>query len=361
MKNLFILILVVAISACNSGKNKKGNNHSITDQMSKDNIKSKTTVILKVNAEEVECYGAHGKQNCLQIKELGVDEKWQNQYEGIEGFTFVPGFVYNLQVEKIELNEVPQDASSIVYKLIQVIKKEKPITDAMMSDYETLIVTKIENGRDGYMATLKNDKGSVFETTISIPNLEDNYVLLNVGDEVKIAGEYNNGRILAKKIKLIKEIVLDKLLILTVTKIENGKDGYTAILKNEAGSIYTCTISIPNLEDNYKELEVGDKVKIAGEYAESDPIQIFAKKIKVIERAALKNVPELTVTKVIGEKDGETIHLTDSKNKAYNMIVSVPNLGKDYVRLKVGDKVKVEGEYIDSFPTQIFAKKIHKL
>ena len=43
------------------------------------------------------------------------------------------------------------------------------------------------------------------------------------------------------------------------------------------------------------------------------------------------------------------------------MIVSIPNLGKDYVRLKVGDKVKVEGEYIDSFPTQIFAKKIHKL
>ncbi len=284
MKNLFILLLV-AFTACNSVKNKKENNHSITDEMNEDNIKSKIIVVLKVNANEVDCFGAHGKQKCLQIKELGKDNYWQNQYEGIEGFDFKTGYVYNLQVEKIILKNPPQDVGDTFYKLLKVIKKEKPITDAMLSDYATLTVTKIQRGRDGYTATLKNDTGSLF----------------------------------------------------------------------------TCTISIPNLEDNYVSLNVGDTVKIAGEYAESDPVQIFAKKIKVIERVALKNLPELTVTKVIGEKDGETIHLIDSKKKAYNMIVSIPNLGKDYIRLKVGDKLKVEGEYVDSFPTQIFVKKIHKL
>ncbi|MBA6157326.1 DUF4377 domain-containing protein [Tenacibaculum sp. S7007] len=284
MKKLFILLLIVS-TACNSVKNKKENNHFITDEMNEDNIKSKTIVVLKVNAEEVDCFGAHGKQKCLQIKELGVDEEWQNQYEGIEGFTFVPGFVYNLQVEKIVLKNPPQDVGDTFFKLLKVIKKEKPISDKELQAFETLTVTKIENGRDGYTATLKDGKGG----------------------------------------------------------------------------LYTSTISIPNLEDNYVRLEVRDKVKVAGEYAESDPVQIYAKKIKVIERTALKNLPKLTVTKVIGEKDGETIHLIDSEKKAYNMIVSIPNLGKDYIRLKVGDRLKVEGEYVDSFPTQIFVKKIHKL
>ena len=70
---------------------------------------------------------------------------------------------------------------------------------------------------------------------------------------------------------------------LTITKTKNGRDGYTASLKNETGNLYVCTISIPNLEDNYIRLEIGDTVKIAGDYAESYPIQIFAKKIKLIK------------------------------------------------------------------------------
>jgi hypothetical protein len=266
-------------------KNKNDDNHSIIDEMKEDNIKSKTIVVLKVNTNEVDCSGAHGKQKCLQVKELGKDNYWQNLFEDIEGFDFKSGYVYNLQVEKIILKNPPQDVGDTFYKLLKVNKKEKPITDAMLSDFATLTVIKIQQGRDGYTATLKND----------------------------------------------------------------------------IGSLYTCTISIPNLEDNYVSLNVGDKVKIAGEYGESDPVQIFAKKIKVIEKAVLKNLPELTVIKVKNEKDGETIHLIDSENKTYNMIVSIPNLGKNYISLKVGDKVKVEGKYFDSFPTQIFVKKIYKL
>lgn len=38
---------------------------------------------------------------------------------------------------------------------------------------------------------------------------------------------------------------------------------------------FTTIISIPNLGDNYVELAVGDRVKIAGDYAESDPVQII--------------------------------------------------------------------------------------
>ena len=159
----------------------------------------------------------------------------------------------------------------------------------------------------------------------------------------------------------ITDEMMSDYATLVVIKIENGRDGYTATLKNDEGHLYTSTISIPNLEDNYVSLRVGDKVKIAGEYAESDPVQIFATRIKIIESTALKGLPELIVTEVKGEKDGETIHLRDNENRAYTMIVSIPNLEENYVSLEVGDKIKVEGEYIDSFPTQIFAEKIHEV
>ena len=76
---------------------------------------------------------------------------------------------------------------------------------------------------------------------------------------------------------------MSDLPVLTVTEIENGKDGYTATLTDETKGLYVCTISIPNLEDNYVSLKVGDKVKIDGEYAESHPVQIFAKRILIVK------------------------------------------------------------------------------
>lgn len=201
MKKLFILLLIIT-TACNTVKSNKENKHLTIDGMSNKNI-----VVLKINANKIDCYGVHGKQKCLQIKELGIDREWQNLYEGIEGFSFIPGFVYTLQVEKIELQESPQDASSIIYKLKEMLKKEKIITNEELIKYPVLEVTKIYNGKDGYIATLKDVKGGLFTCTISIPNMEDNYVQLKVGDKAKIAGEYaesNPVQIFAKRILKIE-------------------------------------------------------------------------------------------------------------------------------------------------------------
>lgn len=73
------------------------------------------------------------------------------------------------------------------------------------------------------------------------------------------------------------------------------------------------------------------------------------------------NLQVLTVVKVKPEKDGETVALKDEKGGKYTMIVSIPNLGENYIHLEVGDKVKVEGGYAESYPVQIFAKKITKV
>lgn len=76
---------------------------------------------------------------------------------------------------------------------------------------------------------------------------------------------------------------------------------------------------------------------------------------------AFAKYPTLTVTKIENGKDGYTAHLVDSGEMTYTMVVSIPNLGDDYVDLKVGDKIKADGEYAESIPIRIYVKKIKKL
>ena len=51
----------------------------------------------------------------------------------------------------------------------------------------------------------------------------------------------------------------------TIKRIEIGKDGYTAILVTERGDSISATISKVNMGLQYKDLEVGDKVKVYGD------------------------------------------------------------------------------------------------
>lgn len=73
----------------------------------------------------------------------------------------------------------------------------------------------------------------------------------------------------------IGDATANGLPLLTVDRIEPGIDGYTAHLTDSIGGGYTAVISIPNLEDAFVPLEVGDVVTIAGDYAESYPVQIL--------------------------------------------------------------------------------------
>lgn len=71
--------------------------------------------------------------------------------------------------------------------------------------------------------------------------------------------------------------------------------------------------------------------------------------------------PVLTVTEIESGRDGYTAQLKDNKNEKYIMVVSIPNLGEGYVDLKIGDNVRVTGEYAESYPVQIFATAIELL
>jgi hypothetical protein len=52
----------------------------------------------------------------------------------------------------------------------------------------------------------------------------------------------------------------------TVTAVHNGKDGYTATIKDDAGKLYYATISRVNMDpDVYKTAEVGDRIVVKGQ------------------------------------------------------------------------------------------------
>lgn len=60
--------------------------------------------------------------------EIG-SENWSLLYDRIERFDFEPGYIYDLKVRKIEIENPPQDASSVKYIMINLRSKEKVSAD----------------------------------------------------------------------------------------------------------------------------------------------------------------------------------------------------------------------------------------
>jgi hypothetical protein len=66
-----------------------------------------------------------------------------------------------------------------------------------------------------------------------------------------------------------------------VEKIEYGKDGYTASLKDEKGKDFDAIISRVRMEKTYKVLKAGDKVKLSGDTIHFDnKVRILVNNIK---------------------------------------------------------------------------------
>lgn len=77
---------------------------------------------LYINSELVDCEGGAGPQKCMQMRR-SPDEPWELFYDGIEGFTFEPGFTYELRVRATAVDNPPADASSQRYALVEVVDK----------------------------------------------------------------------------------------------------------------------------------------------------------------------------------------------------------------------------------------------
>ena len=109
---LFMLLLTIAFSSC-----------SLFDKSSTSNSR---TTILWVNSYKKDCEGV-GPMTCLLIQENEVidEQGWTYLYQDIEGFTFEPGYRYQLEVRitKLDPATVPADASNLKYELLEVLEK----------------------------------------------------------------------------------------------------------------------------------------------------------------------------------------------------------------------------------------------
>ena len=117
MKYLFLLITM----ACTS------NNE----------VQSKVLIV----ADHIEnCIGV-GPQSCMLVKENPEDE-WTFFYDQIEGFEYEEGYTYELLVNKIPVANPPADASSIRYKLKNIISKTPTLNDSDLIKEWTVIKIK---------------------------------------------------------------------------------------------------------------------------------------------------------------------------------------------------------------------------
>lgn len=75
-----------------------------------------------VAPQKVECVGV-APQECFLIRE-NPEEDWQFWYDSIEGFDFVPGFMYELKVDEVTNENPPADSSSVSLELVEIINQE---------------------------------------------------------------------------------------------------------------------------------------------------------------------------------------------------------------------------------------------
>lgn len=81
------------------------------------------TQTLFVGPALADCQG-EAPQKCLQVRE-SASEPYRNLYSGIAGFEHEPSYEYELKVEVTPVPNAPADASSVQYRLIEVVAKRK--------------------------------------------------------------------------------------------------------------------------------------------------------------------------------------------------------------------------------------------
>lgn len=98
---------------------------------------AQTQLTMIIHPEQVDCQRMM-KQKCLQVRINGAKE-WTLFYERIAGFTFEPGYRYELLVIQTKRPEpLPADLSEFIYKLEKVISKKAVVSDNQPSNWKIL-------------------------------------------------------------------------------------------------------------------------------------------------------------------------------------------------------------------------------
>ncbi len=118
-------------------------------------------ITLYVGPELVDCTGV-APQKCMQVKD-SPDGAWQNFFDPIAGFTFEPGYNYELKVERTVVENPPADASRFKYALVEVVSKTaaeqtaKPTSAPETTPSKTAALTL--EGPTWQLVSLADEKG----------------------------------------------------------------------------------------------------------------------------------------------------------------------------------------------------------
>lgn len=118
------------------------------------------TEIWRINSSKVDCMGV-GPMSCLQIQKGDQieSESWELFYNEIEGFTYEPRNIYQIKVEVSKKPEpVPADASSLTFKLVEIMSKEADPSLRLTNIWKVMEVGEIKDPK-----SFKTGEALIFE------------------------------------------------------------------------------------------------------------------------------------------------------------------------------------------------------
>jgi len=77
--------------------------------------------------QTADCVGV-APQQCLQVR-YNADDEYELFYSSISGFDFVPGYDYELLVQKTPIANPPADGSSIEWTLVEIVSQTPAATN----------------------------------------------------------------------------------------------------------------------------------------------------------------------------------------------------------------------------------------
>lgn len=114
-----LAVVALGLVACQSSTG--GDTEATEAPVAAETTPMTTEKTLYVGPELVDCTGV-APQQCMQVRET-PDGEWLLFYDQIEGFTYEPGFEYELVVSVQQVPNPPADASSLKYTLVEEVSK----------------------------------------------------------------------------------------------------------------------------------------------------------------------------------------------------------------------------------------------
>lgn len=171
MYKLLLLYLFVLMAGCSHMSQPDKNTSMKTDSQ------NSSEQFYWVNSWRRTCEGV-GERMCLQIQKIDEENQqqadiknWSLLYAPIKGFNYELGHIYKIRVQKTQLPpaQVPADASSIRYELLEVVERQ---ADDTLRLHDIWALTEIQG--ESVDRTLLSDRGQ------DVPSLEFNLTKMQV-------------------------------------------------------------------------------------------------------------------------------------------------------------------------------------